>query len=74
MCSFQHNFNSLRFRSFTLKIQRPRLARPPLPDRKKVGVLCVVSVRALCTACALTSHSQTLGNMSARIQYQPFQQ
>lgn len=34
--------------------------------------MCVSGIRALGTACALISRSQTWGNMSARIQYQPF--
>ena len=40
--------------------------------RESVRV-CVSGIRALGTACALISCSQTWGNMSARIQYQPFQ-
>lgn len=36
-------------------------------------IVCVSNIRALSTACALISCSQTWGNMSARIQYQPFQ-
>lgn len=36
-------------------------------------IVCVSNIRALSTACALISCSQTWENMSARIQYQPFQ-
>lgn len=45
----------------------------PLTDMCACACVCISSIKALCTACALISRSQTWGKMSAKIQYQSFQ-